>query len=599
MNDRTMRSAGTGAAASPASAKARSPVEEKTVLTRQVSIGHTLPGRAASIGPDSVPARQVGRYQILEKLGEGAMATLYRAYDPGIDRMLAIKFLHRDLCIDGQYRARFLREAKAAGVLSHPNIVTVFDVGEIEGRPYIAMELLDGAPLSESMREGHGMDIGEVLEFGIQLAGALDYAHSRGVFHRDIKPSNIMRLTDGVTLKVADFGIAYVDSAERTDQTRLGAVIGTPHYMSPEQSMGQKVDARSDLFSLGVMLYQLVSGHRPFDGESIVALATTIAKHDPQPLDQLRRDVPPALRRIVDRCLAKSPDKRFQSGKELAAALTRVKREREADADRKGRPRSLPLRVKWTLLMAMVVATTLALTTTFVNHRQYQAMMAQTLGQGATLAKLIAVESAVSALAEDWVGIDVFVQETSRALGVKGLAVIDREQMVRVSSDPGSVGTRYERVTGEALQVEERIGVVVQRRDIDGASVFDIETPITFQDKQIGTVNLLLSEAPLAEVARESWLLMALLVLVTAAAVTIATYLIARRYSKPIRLLRDSMDEIGSGRFNYRIAEKRNDEFGELFAAFDRMAKKLEAAAPDPRAPGNPVRKRGLEKRPQ
>jgi serine/threonine-protein kinase len=581
-NSQPGSSAGATGAPAPAAAASR-PVDDRTVVaTPQVSIGHTLPGGGAAAlpGGDAMPARQVGRYRIVEKLGEGAMATVYRAYDPSIDRMLAIKFLHRDLCVDAEYRGRFLREAKAAGVLSHPNIVTVFDVGEIEGRPYIAMELLDGGPLNETLKEGVGLPIGQVIDFGMQIASALDYAHARGIFHRDIKPSNIVRLKDDRTVKVTDFGIAHVDSGGTTQQTRVGTVIGTPHYMSPEQAMGQKVDARSDLFSVGVMLYQLISGYRPFDGESIVTLAVKIAKQDPRPLDQLRKDVPPALRRIVDRCLAKAPEKRFQSGNELAQALERVKLDLAASADRRGRPRIVPLRVKWTLTMAVVVAATMAVTALFVNQRQYQAMMAQMVGQGASLSRLIAAESAVSVLGEDWVGIDVSLQEAAKALGAQSLSMIDREGTVRVSSDPATVGKKHQRAQGEPVAAPGSIGVEVQRRDLAGRTVLDFETPVTFQERRIGTVNLLLPEQPLADVARQSWWLMLLLVIITAAAVTAATYYIADRYSKPIRLVRDSMDEIGKGRFDYRIAEKRDDEFGELFEAFDRMAANLETLGP-------------------
>jgi serine/threonine-protein kinase len=175
--------------------------------------------------------QQVGRYRVLERLGRGAMATVYKAYDPDIDRTLALKFLHPDLCVDAEHRSRFLREAKAAGGLAHPNIVTVFDAGEIQGRPYIAMELLDGTPLSEIIRPGEGLPIREVLEIGIQLAQALDYAHSKGIFHRDIKPSNIL-LENGVErVKLTDFGLAR--AADDASLTQSGAVAGTPSFMSP------------------------------------------------------------------------------------------------------------------------------------------------------------------------------------------------------------------------------------------------------------------------------------------------------------------------------------------------------------------------------
>ena len=199
---------------------------------------------------------RLGRYQIREIIGEGAMACVYKAFDPEINRALAIKLLKAQLRLDGEYRNRFLREAKGAGVLSHPNIVTVFDVGEDQGHPYIAMELVEGQTLAEELKDKRALTTKDIVEIGIQLTRALDYAHKKGIIHRDVKPGNIMRLTDTNTIKVADFGICRIDGSEATDatqQTQIGNVLGTPHYMSPEQVVGEKVDSRSDLFSAGVV----------------------------------------------------------------------------------------------------------------------------------------------------------------------------------------------------------------------------------------------------------------------------------------------------------------------------------------------------------
>jgi serine/threonine protein kinase len=421
-NDRVAGNGG-NAVASPSTADA-------TVLSSQTSIGHTLPGRSIGvvpIGDEQRPARQVGRYQVLELIGEGAMASVYKAFDPSIGRSLVIKFLHSEFCRDAQYRMRFLREAKAAGMLSHPNIVTVFDVGEIEGRPYIAMELLDGGPLSDLLKEGEVLPVRDVVNMAIQLAGALEYAHRNGIYHRDIKPSNIIRLSGVSTIKLADFGIAHMSSREVDGQTRAGTVIGTPHYMSPEQAAGEKVDARSDLWAVGIILYQMLCGTTPFKADSIVTLIYRISKDAPKSITDFRKDVPLSLRRVVARCLNKQPDKRFQSGQELVSALVRIQRELEAasELDRSGRPRRIPMKVKLALIMAGVVAVTMTLTSALVAQRQYEAMLSQTVDQGASLAKLIAVESAAPALSDDWVGIDVFVQEVARALDLRGLSMPD------------------------------------------------------------------------------------------------------------------------------------------------------------------------------
>jgi HAMP domain-containing protein len=533
--------------------------------------------------------QQVGRYQILERIGRGAMATVYKAYDPEINRTLALKFLQPDLCVDEEHRSRFVREAKAAGGLSHPNIVTVFDVGEIQGRPYIAMELLDGTPLSEIMRPGAGMPIRDVVEIGIQLARALDYAHSKGVFHRDIKPSNIMRLKDGNTIKVTDFGIARIDGGEDTQHTRVGTVLGTPQYMSPEQAMGEKVDGRSDLFSVGVVLYQLLAGQAPFEATSIVTLAHRIAKVDPTPIEKQRRDTPPALRRVVERCLKKQPDKRFQNGRELATALAKFIREINDEADSQGRARIVPLRVKWTIMMAVVVAATMALTATIVIQRQYAAMMGQMIDYGASLAKFLAAENAVPALAGEWVAIDVSVQEILRTQDFHGITIVDRKGTVQVSNDASQVGQPYHVPPGTKPAASHANGVDIQSYvTASGQAVLDFEAPITFQSKEVGRVHLGILEHPLSKVARLSSFMMTLLVLITVAAVVVATYLIADKYSKPIKLLTESMGEIGKGRYDYRIAEQRKDEFGELYRAFDNMAQAVQKSSESPGSDAKP-----------
>jgi serine/threonine-protein kinase len=449
------------------------------------------------------------------------------------------------------------------------------------------MELVDGGPLSDRLQKGEGLDYRAVMRIGVQVANALDYAHSRGIFHRDIKPSNLLLPKDGTTVKVADFGIAHIAGADAGDRTRIGAVIGTPHYMSPEQAMGARIDGRSDLFSLGVLLYQLVTGARPFEADSMVSLAHRIAREDPQPIDELRKDVPPALRRVIERCLRKQPDKRFQTGSEVADALEKVGRELAEAADGSGRPRGIPLKLKLALGMAALVAATMALTSVFVTQRQYQTMLAQTLDHGASLTKMIAVESAASALSEDWVGIDVFVQEVARALALKSLAVSDAAGLVHVSADAEQVGGQAAPPAGEPLATAER-GVRVHRSALrSGESVFDFEAPITFQSKRVGTVRLSLPEAPLAAAARQSLLLLGLLLVIAAATVGLATYVLVERYARPLRLLRESLDEIRHGRYGYRIAEPRKDEFGTVYAAFDAMAARLErdASEPDHAAP--------------
>jgi serine/threonine-protein kinase len=523
--------------------------------------------------------QEVGRYQIDEMSGEGAMARVYKAYDPKIDRTLAIKALKAHLLADDEYRARFLREAKGAGILSHPNIVTVFDVGEEERQPYIAMEWVDGRTLADLLKEGKNFTPRQVVEIGIQLARALDYAHKKGIVHRDVKPGNIMLVKDTHTVKVADFGICRINETEQTqkaDQTQMGAVLGTPNYMSPEQVQGLVVDARSDLFSAGVVLYQMLTGHLPFEADSMISVVYKIANTDAPSLDKLRPDLPLSLRRVIARALKKAPDKRYQTGEAMAQALIGVAREIDEEARRKGKARVVPLSIRWALTMAALVAVTMSITATILYQRQYAAMLDQVTGYGGSLAKLVAVQTAVPLLGEDWAAIDVFIQETQSRQEFPYLLVVDHRSVIRGSNDAAQVGTTYKAPQATPMNSHDS-GVKVQSYLLpDRRAVLDFDAPVLFQSKEIGRVHLGLYEAPLKTVANLMLVLLAILTVVTSAAVAGGTYLLAQRLGGPIRVLRNSLKELANGHYDYRISDKRNDEFGELYFDFDQTAEALE-----------------------
>src|SRR5262245_4903990 len=245
-----------------------------------------------------------GRYEILEKLGEGGMGVLYRARDTRLSRTVALKLLHGDALLDPGRRARFVREARAASALSHPNIVTVYDIDQTpEGADCIAMEYVDGRSLDGRLGEGP-LPVDEALRYGLDVARALGAAHAAGIVHRDVKPANVMVTRSG-QVKVLDFGLAKLGAVTdgsgfateatltRDAKTREGLVLGTPAYMSPEQARGEAVDARSDVFSCGALLYEMLAGRRPFEGASVAALLSSILRDDPPPLSGVRPDVPP------------------------------------------------------------------------------------------------------------------------------------------------------------------------------------------------------------------------------------------------------------------------------------------------------------------
>ncbi len=266
---------------------------------------------------------KLGRYIIVEELGQGAMGVVYKAVDPLIDRTVAIKTINLDLSRDEleTFEKRFQREVQSAGKLNHPNIVTIYDVGRTEGVAYMAMEFLQGKELREILDSGVVLPLDKVVHIAAQVCDGLAFAHEHGIVHRDIKPANIMVMKNGM-VKITDFGIAQVSSASRT---MAGMVMGSPKYMSPEQVVGQQVDGRSDIFSLGVVLYEMLTGKTPFTGDNISAIMYQILNEEPVPPKAFNQAIPDAINYIVLRALAKHPDARYQTAKELARDLRKYK----------------------------------------------------------------------------------------------------------------------------------------------------------------------------------------------------------------------------------------------------------------------------------
>ena len=262
----------------------------------------------------------LGRYEIVSELGQGAMGVVYKAKDPLIDRVVAIKTINLSLAQEEkeEYEARFYQEAKAAGRLSHPNIVTIYDVGKSGDIAYIAMEFLEGRELRSILNDGQRLPVIQVIRIVTQIAQGLAYAHDKGIVHRDIKPANIMVMTDEHA-KITDFGIARMASAAVRTQT--GMVLGSPKYMSPEQVMGRQTDQRSDIFSLGVMLYEMLTGQVPFMGENVNAIMYQTLNATPAMPGALNPAVPDMLNFIVAKALAKGLDDRYHNARDLANDL--------------------------------------------------------------------------------------------------------------------------------------------------------------------------------------------------------------------------------------------------------------------------------------
>jgi serine/threonine protein kinase len=295
--------------------------------------------------------RTISHYEILDKLGEGGMGVVYKAKDTHLDRFVAIKVLPPEKIANPERKRRFTQEAKAASALNHPNIITIHDIDEADGVYFMSMEFVAGKPLS-GLIPRQSMRLAEVLKYTIQIADALGKAHGAGIIHRDLKPPNIMVTEEGV-VKVLDFGLAKLMepagselaqtktlTSEESSSTERGTILGTVPYMSPEQAEGRKVDARSDIFAFGSVLYEMTTGRRAFHGDSKLSTLSAILKEDPQPVRELVGDAPRDLEKIITRCLRKEADRRFQHMDDLKIALTELRE--ESDSGLKGQATDIP-----------------------------------------------------------------------------------------------------------------------------------------------------------------------------------------------------------------------------------------------------------------
>jgi serine/threonine protein kinase len=319
--------------------------------------------------PESLLGQQLGSYQILSLLGTGGMGVVYKGRDLRLKRFVAIKVLPADQISDPERKRRFIHEARAASALNHPNIITIHDIGSEGGIDFVVMEYVAGKTLDQLIPR-KGMRLNETLKLAIQMADALAKAHSAGIIHRDLKPTNMMVTVDGL-VKVLDFGLVKLTEVSESDeggtrttqlQTEEGTIVGTLSYMSPEQAEGKKVDARSDIFSFGAVLYEMVSGQKAFQGESKLSILTAVLKQEPRPISQLVPSTPRDLEKIINRCLRKETGQRFQHMDDLKVELEEVKKEADSDTLAGTRPAVRWTQRTWIWVGAALIVAAIAVT---------------------------------------------------------------------------------------------------------------------------------------------------------------------------------------------------------------------------------------------
>ncbi|HEX5133151.1 MAG TPA: protein kinase [Candidatus Krumholzibacteria bacterium] len=467
--------------------------------------------------------RRLAHYEIVEKLGQGGMGAVYRARDTRLGRDVAIKVLPGDTAHDPERRARFEREARAVAALKHPNIVTIYSVEEADGVPFLTLELVEGRALSELIPPG-GMELGRFFEFAVPLADAMGWAHDRGITHRDLKPGNVMVDRDG-RLKVLDFGLAKVLSAfdnlegaetvVRTHDTAAGRILGTPSYMSPEQAEGKPIDHRSDIFSLGIVLYEMATGTRPFEGDTPISTISSILKDTPKSVSELKPANPRELGRVIAHCMEKDPERRFQTAKDIRNELEALRR--EIDSGEIVPPHAKPARAgaPWKTLAAIGAAVFVVVAAAWVIldkrgdgvkppwPQMPESVSSGTPAQPAERQMAVVLPFENLGPAEDaYFAAGVTEEITSRLTAVSGLGVISRtsaenyatsgktlkqigadlgvdyvlEGSVRWAKSEGSKGRV--RITPQLVRVADDMSVWSETYDREVTDIFDVQTDI-------------------------------------------------------------------------------------------------------------------------
>ena len=537
--------------------------------------------------PDTPP--QIGRYRIEGLLGEGAMAVVYAGFDPQIERQVAIKCLRREIAADPGYCRRFLVEARAAGHLTHPHIVTIFDVGETaDGRSYIAMERLSGETLASRVAGEGFPPLPVIIELAEQIAAALDYAHTQGVVHYDIKPENIM-LTDGWQhAKVSDFGIAERGgtAAPGDAPTEIG---GTPAYMALERLRGEPADGRSDLFALGVLLYWLLTGKLPWPETADVKRLLQQRQRLPRPSIQPREaDTPSILLDIVQTLLAPAPAARYQRGSEVIDDLRLARREHERLHEKPLATRIISLRLRWASMLGAILSLTLLLGLAAIYAKQSAAVNGLALDFGSSLARMIAGESAENLLVGDHAATRALVEDVARNRQIHYLAIADRHGAIIGSTRHAEVGQRLPQLAGSTPvagpdQVESYRGRLPG--DASGGEMLLFDVPIHYQTAAVGELRLGVSNAPLRAAQKTTLWVIAVVLVLTLVAVVGSAYWLFRRLLTLLDVLGDALLRVARGDTHHRIRLVRRDELGRLFAAFNLMNSALQARQGKPRKP--------------
>ncbi|AOE49268.1 serine/threonine protein kinase [Kangiella sediminilitoris] len=518
----------------------------------------------------------IGRYELIEEIGRGAMSVVYLAKDPDIGRSLAIKLLKHDLVEKEEYRKLFLREARAAGGLSHPGIVTIYDVGIWQDRPYIAMELLEGKNLDDYLSEEGAMPLEDALEMAQQLTVALHYAHKKGVVHRDIKPENILVLDEGRRFKITDFGIARIEHQymEGESEEEQAKVMGTPAYMSPEQISGKGTDFKTDLYSIGVILYKVTKGELPFEAANYGAMMQAVLQQNPQPLNAYSEQGF-IWQSIIFRLLQKNPDLRYHDTDELIKELDALSKEIEQSGQGVGSIRFFSMRARWAIALSTLVLVVMVLGMFWVYERQNSLMNQLVYDYGSSMAQIISSETAEPLLLDENVALQAITVDIVENSDVLYLSIRDSNGLVQSSSMEQQVGKQHQLFEGSESLGGMKGSRIFQNADTFKQETFLFDTPISFQDKKIGFATIAIGREKLTSATRSSLLTMIIWMFVIMLAVFSGVYWLANKFTQRINKVRQAVKDIKTHGQADLISIDSHDEVGRLQQELNNLNQKL------------------------
>jgi len=527
--------------------------------------------------PDDLGLTFIDRYEILEQIGIGAMGVVYRVNDTRFACERALKILRSELVGEPDIVQRFSEEGRAAvraaGEISHPNIVTVYDAGEYKNRPYIVMELFRGVPLDKKISNGHKMSVLEVLAIGDQLAGALGSAHTHGVVHRDIKPGNVLVAENSPLAKLTDFSVAQLKASTNSSLTRTGVVIGAPRYMPPEQALGKEVDGRSDLYGLGIMLYELLTGEKAYKSETFTALLIEISQTKLPSVRSVNKDIPPGVERIISKLVEKDPSRRFQTAEELQTAIRREIRSINANELRS--KRGFPAELLGAALLSALVGVLLCLAGYVLRDRQINALEEQTAAVGMTYADILADQFSLDfARVGESAGLLYELQfkdskETSNLDFQK--IVMDNGIVLASTLEDETTFEPYEEMRTLDIKKDNASASLVLLPD--GGNSMQIARKIEVgpetSRQPIGTLYVGLPTDRIESIGSLTVSFMLLIALLVASLIGFVSYYLIRRFAQPLELMRDNLRLVATGDNDIRMPGDREGLIGDAFSAFN------------------------------